>query len=486
MPTIAAGTNPTITLAAGQKLVFSAGGAGLATVLRVGALAPLRNMMLGAAPITIGPFGLDHTVSVACERALTYTVGASPNVLTDAVNGSTFPAQYDATQVAPQIQAVVSGAGFSAITNSAALKPFAQYLAGATAREVYITGTGDSLLQFGGDNPAAPPSSDTLAERDGFLAQLRAQLNARLGTPDGGQWIPAEASVSDTRVANTSVGYVNQFGPYNAYNNGSNVITQRRATSLNGSGQNVTFTVTGRYLDIELWENAGTYGGTMSWTVDGGGGGTINTNAGGGATDTYRTVRLDLVTDAAHTVSITWASGQNLITGATVTRGRGVVTRRFGYGGSKASTWTGLTTKQTRTSFQTLVTHLHIIRLSYNDWNNQVADGLTIAGFQTNIQTLINAALVNTNVKAVLLIADPTSSTADTKPLLYRQFSDALKALATGSVAFFDVDVATNSTYTAGNTAGYYVDFVHRSGAGYSAEARALTEVLTSSNLLTA
>ncbi|URI08928.1 hypothetical protein MW290_25505 [Aquincola tertiaricarbonis] len=379
----------------------------------------------------------------------------------------------------------VSGGGFLATTNIAALKSFAPVLAGATSSEVYITATGDSLIQLGGDTTNL--SSDTLAERDGFLAQLRAQLNARLGTPDGGQWIAVEAAPSDTRVANSTspaTTPVNQFGPYNAYRNSGGTITQRRAMALQSAGMSITFNVVGRYLDVEIWENAGTYVGTATWTVDGGGGGTINSNGGGGATDTYRTVRLDLGTDAAHTVVISWASGNTMITGATVTRGRGVVTRRFGYGGSKASTWVGLTAKQTRTSFQTLTTHLHIIRFSYNDWNNQVADGLTIAQFQANIQTLINAALANASVKAVLLVADPATSSADNKPISYRAFADAMKALAVGQVAFFDVDAATNSTFAAGNSAGYYVDFVHRSGGGYGAETRALAEVLTSSSLL--
>ncbi|PTT91200.1 hypothetical protein DBR42_04355 [Pelomonas sp. HMWF004] len=380
-------------------------------------------------------------------------------------------------------QAAVSGYG-TAITNGAALKPFAQVLAGATSAEVYITATGDSLIQLGGDT--ANQSSDTLAERDGFLAQLRAQLNARLGTPDGGQWVAVEAAPSDTRVANNATVPINQFGPYNAYRNSSSTIVQRRAMALQATGQSITFTVVGRYLDIEIWENAGTYVGTATWTVDGGGGGTINSNGGGGATDTYRTVRLDLVTDAAHVVAITWATGSVMLTGATVTRGRGVVTRRFGYGGSKASVWTALTAKQLRTSFQTLTTHLHIIRFSYNDWNNQVADGLTLAAYKGYLQTLIDAALANTSVKAVLLVNDPEASTADNKPILYRAFSDAMRELATGRVAFYDVDASTNSAYSAGNTAGYYVDFVHRSGAGYAAEARALTEVLTSSSLLVA
>lgn len=74
MPTIAAGTSPNITLTAGQQLDFSAGGAGLVTVLRVGAAAPLRSMQVGASPVNVGPFGQDHIVSVYAERALTYQV----------------------------------------------------------------------------------------------------------------------------------------------------------------------------------------------------------------------------------------------------------------------------------------------------------------------------------------------------------------------------------------------------------------------------
>jgi hypothetical protein len=382
-----------------------------------------------------------------------------------------------------RIGSITPMVSFSAITNIQALLPIAQTLMSATSQEVYITATGDSLIQLGGDTAAQ--SSDVLAERDGFVAQLRTQINSRLGTPDGGQWLPAQASPSDTRVSNSgSPVIVANWGPYNAYRNSSSVTVSRSAISLESAGHNISWTVYGRYLDVEIWENAPTYVGTASWTVDGSGGGTINSNGGAGATDTYRTVRLDLGSDASHVVSVSWATGKVLATGATITRGRGVVSRRFGFGGSKASTWTGLSTKVQRTSFSTLVTHLHIIRFSFNDWANQVADGLSISGFTANVQSLITLALANTNVKSVLLVADPVSSTADNKSILYRQFSDALKGLAVGKVAFYDVDASTNSTYNAGNTAGYYVDFVHRTGAGYAAEARYLAEALINPSLL--
>lgn len=379
------------------------------------------------------------------------------------------------------------GGALRYVTNPAALKPAAAALLGAVATEFYIGGNGDSMFMFGGDNLTLP-NSDTVAELHGVLACTRRYLNSALGTPDGGQWISAEASVADTRVANTGTTPVNQFGPYNSFNSAGNVITQRRAQSLSGAAQNITFTVVGRYLDVEIWENAGSYVGTATWTVDGGGGGTINSNGGGGATDLYRTVRLDLVTDAAHVVSITWATLSVLITGATVTRGSGVVTRRFAYGGSKASTWAGLTAKQIRTSFNTVPTHLQLIRISYNDWNNQIPDALTISAFQGYVQTLINAALLNASNKAILLMADPPSSTADTKPIKYAEFDAVLKAMAVvgTKVAFLDLTAAVCSSYDARNGMGYTTDFIHGSKTGNGAEGRVIANAMLDPWLLLA
>lgn len=70
MPTINAGTSPTISLDAGQRLAFAAGGAGLATVFAVST--PEATYPLGAAPVTIGPFAGARTVSINAERALSY------------------------------------------------------------------------------------------------------------------------------------------------------------------------------------------------------------------------------------------------------------------------------------------------------------------------------------------------------------------------------------------------------------------------------
>jgi len=98
MPTIAAGSSPTITLTAGQRLRFAAGGSGLANVLRPGALASQRYTPLGASPAYIGPFSVDHQISIICERALTYTlVPATLNAVSQ--DPSTYDLYADMTKV---------------------------------------------------------------------------------------------------------------------------------------------------------------------------------------------------------------------------------------------------------------------------------------------------------------------------------------------------------------------------------------------------
>lgn len=76
MPTIAAGTSPTISLAAGQRLAFSAGGAGVATISR--GSTPDANIPLGQGPVSIGSYDSPRNVSIYCERPLTYQAISVP------------------------------------------------------------------------------------------------------------------------------------------------------------------------------------------------------------------------------------------------------------------------------------------------------------------------------------------------------------------------------------------------------------------------
>jgi phosphoribosyl-AMP cyclohydrolase len=352
--------------------------------------------------------------------------------------------------------------------------------------EVIIAGQGDSITQLGGDT--GNPSNDILGETNGFLACLRRELNARMGLAslDGGQWLPADAVVSDSRVANGGgATALAQYCPYTAYRDGSNVTQNRKAVTLQGAGQSVTYTVTGRYLKVMLWENnANGYNGTFSYQIDGG---SVNNVTGLVVTDTYRIVTIDLGTQAAHTVVLLWVSSKVLIAGALVTNGRGVITARFGVGGTTTQDWIGRQEKEFRTTFQTLPAALQIIRFSYNDWQKQATGGqlTTPELFKTNLQTLIALALANPATKAVLLMVDPATSTADNLARTYAEYDAVAKSLATGSVAYFDMRAALPN-WTTQNAYGFFVDFVHKTGAGYAVEARILANALLDPLLLSA
>jgi hypothetical protein len=370
--------------------------------------------------------------------------------------------------------------------NPAAMKPVAAALRGALTGEVLITGVGDSITQLGGDT--VNQSSETLAESNGFLACLRRELNQRMGLSafDGGQWCPPDAVPSDTRVANGGTPtLVAQYLPYSSYRNSSSNQVNRQAATLQSSGQSVTYTVTGRFLKLMLWENnANGYNGTFSYQIDGG---AVTNITGNVATDTYRIVTIDMGTQAAHTVVLLWVSSKVMIAGALVTNGRGVATARFGVGGSTARDWTVRQEKELRTTFKTLPSALQIIRFGYNDWARQETVGhlTTPELFQTTLQTLINNALANPATKGVLLMVDPATSTADSLTRKYAEYDAVAKSLATGSVAFFDMrgalpDWATQNGY------GNYVDFVHKTGQGYAGEGALLADALMSPYLLLA
>lgn len=372
------------------------------------------------------------------------------------------------------------------VTNLSALKPVAAALMASVNSEFVIAGQGDSLTQLGGDT--ANLSSDTLAEQYGYLAALRRELNIRMGlsTYDGGQYLPADATPSDTRVANgASPVLVAQFNPYCAYRDASSVQQNRKAASLQSVGQSVTYTVNARYLYIITWENNPTgYNGTYSYQIDGGGITNVTSTA---LTDTFRLVTIDLGTQAAHTVVLLWVSSKVLIAGAYTGNGKGISTMRFGVGGTTTVDWNVRQEKEIRSTFKTIPAALQIIRFSYNDWQKQSTGGqlTTPTVFAANLQTLITAAQANPATKAVILLCDPSTSTADNLTNSYAAYDTAAKALATGSVAFIDLKGAL-PTWTVQNGYGYFVDFVHHTASGYAAEAKLIADILTSTMLIKA
>lgn len=374
-------------------------------------------------------------------------------------------------------------AGLAAITNAAALKPICAALRGAVESEFWITATGDSLTQLGGDT-ITTPSSDVRAETYGYLARLRYHLNRMLGTQDGGQYIPAEAFTGDPRVTNSGGTVLNNFGPMIATHNASGVPTNRRPMAITAAGNSVTFSVTASYINLITWENtANNYNGTWSYAVDGGAATQV---AGTGLTDTYRMTRIDLGSYGAHTVVIAWVSGQVAVVGGLTSNGSGIASARFGVGSTSVNNWTSLAEKVLRTSFKTLASPLHIIRFSYNDANRQTqpAHLTTPAVFRDGIAQLIAQAQANPANRAVLLMADPPTSTVFS-PAPHSEYVDALRSLATGNVAFYDVERVVNADHAAGNTLGFYVDFVHRKPAGFDAEAAPLAAALLDPYLLT-
>lgn len=387
----------------------------------------------------------------------------------DAAGGAMSLAAWNGAAYSP-----VSGGGISYVTNPAALKPVASALAGAVSGSVLISGVGDSITQLGGDT--VNQSSDQLAEQYGFLACLRRELNARLGLTafDGGQWVPADAAASaDSRVANGgSPTRITPYQPYITYRDGAGAQQERQAVKIE-SGKTITYTVTGRYLDLMLWDNTSNgYNGTIAYTIDGGGATNITSP---GGVDSFRIATIDLGTQAAHTVVISWVSASMCVAGALVRNAAGIATARFGVGSSTVAAWAGRNERQFRASFKTLPAALQVIRFKYNDWNGQA----NLVTFAANVQTLIDNALANPATKGVLLLADPATSSADNKAVTYAQYTAALRALAVGNVAFLDLEAAMPD-YATRNAFGHYVDFVHETAIGFTAEARIVADALLS------
>ena len=75
MPAIAALASATITIAAGDSLIFLTGGAGIAA-LQAGSTT-VRTFQLGGSLIAVGPFDGPRTLTVSAERTLTYSAVAA-------------------------------------------------------------------------------------------------------------------------------------------------------------------------------------------------------------------------------------------------------------------------------------------------------------------------------------------------------------------------------------------------------------------------
>jgi hypothetical protein len=374
---------------------------------------------------------------------------------------------------------------FNYVTNIQALIPMVQALKLATAQPVYMNAAGDSITCFGGDS--SNPTSDQLAEQYGWLARVRARLNTYFGTPDGGQFLPAQASVADTRVAISGGGALNNFMPFEGYNDGAGSPVNRWAWNIQGAGT-LTYTITGRYLDVLIWENApNSYNGTFSYQIDGGS--TVNQSTNTGLTDTFRQITIDMGSNAAHTAVLRWVSGNVLIASATVRYGTGVATRRLALGAQTAKVFSSLSEKSFRTTFKTLPSHVYFIRFSYNDWNTQGASGTTPTLFATYVQSLIDAATLAPNNVGIILLADPPSATADNKTYSKQAYIDQLTALALANtnVSFIDMHAMSPwTTFVYGDSQGYYVDnVIHLTASGYDFEAQIIVnQVLLSPWLL--
>lgn len=376
----------------------------------------------------------------------------------------------------------VSGSGLQHVTNTAALIPIARTLQASCAKEIVFASFIDSETNF--DGTLSVPSNDVRCEKFGWPGQLRTKLNSIFGGPDGGQFIPAEAAASDTRVANGGgVVAVANYSPFIGYTNGGGSQVLRKGASMEAGGHTVTYTFTGRYLNLLIWENAANYNGTFTYAIDGAG---AVSSAGTGLTDTYRIIRIDCTTDAAHSVVLTWVSGKIFQCGAYVSNGSGVVSMRLANGGANSYDLYAAQEKVRRSTLKSMPIDLFIFRTGYNEANKQATGpwNTTPANFGAYLDSLIVDMLANPSCKSIILLPD-TPWTTVFSPATRADYIEVMKSKSTGKVAYIDLDAVIGSHATA-MTAGYTVtgDAVgHPSEAGNAVVSNFIAQILTDRSL---
>lgn len=363
-----------------------------------------------------------------------------------------------------------------AAQRASALTPWMSGLANRHYARCNIVCVGDSITEGQG--------ADTADRR--WIARLRDNVRTRFqttGLSGGGRGFLGAANsgeVSFTWPATTtgSPTPASTLGPKSQF------------MQLNGSGQTISYALTGTSADI-MWTQV-PFGGTFSWAVDGGSATNVSTN--GGSIVDGRLTHISLGASGAHTLTLAWVSGSSNIDGVIEFNNdytSGIQVHDAGHYGWQTSNWASVTTSTTAgpaAAIAALSPAAIIISLGVND---QFA-GVTPQAFSTNLTTIISqlrAALPDPKPSIILCMYPPrTGQSGYTFP--WSQYVDAAWALASADTGGpGGTSLVSVMDFTAGNrmpgadSDSYSLwpagDLVHPSNKGHSFIADQLTSFLT-------
>lgn len=262
---------------------------------------------------------------------------------------------------------------------SQALMPLFAGLAGRLSARCNIVCIGDSITEGQG---AEGPRSGGFENR--WLARLRDQLRARFPTQEligGGRGFIGAAGTGELTFAWPAT-------PSPGLGTGTSLGPKSKFLQLNGSGQSISFDLTGDAADI-MWTQT-PFGGAFSWAVDGGSAEQVSTN--GGSTVDGKLTHITLGAPGPHTLVVSWVAGECDIDGVIEYDGdysSGIQLHDAGHYGYDTSSWvsalTGGAVSGPAAAIAALAPAAVIITLGVNDQFN----GVPPATFQSNLQTII-------------------------------------------------------------------------------------------------
>jgi lysophospholipase L1-like esterase len=323
---------------------------------------------------------------------------------------------------------------------------------------------GDSTT-WGQWSNGAPERTNVKAKA--FPTVLATELQRRSGMAAQAQsWFGVGSSsevlnVSDPRIAITA-GWANAGGSLVSVGGGI-----MRATVAG----KLSFTPSANVDTFDFWYVQGPgSNGSFDYDIDGGAATTINSN---NAVSAVVKVSVSAGAADSHTINFSRVSSTVYIIGA---EGRlstdKIAVRNMGWANSASNEW-----KNSAAAYNPLPTavtiapDLYILDLGINDWRN----GVSVATYVTNMQTIITALKAVTDV--VLCVPIPSSTSEATQAT-----QDNFKAAIYGLAATNNLPLVDKSyrmvDYTTANALGYYGDTLHLLGAGYNDVAMPIAQVL--------
>lgn len=360
------------------------------------------------------------------------------------------------------------------LSTATALRGWYAALANRDSAQAKAMHVGDSTTEGG--------TLTAISQR--WLDRLAAHMRARYpvtgvvgGAPS--TYLPAAWGVGSSIPAPATIG-----GSPGQHANGLG----RRGYSLTASGQSVTWTVTGRLVDIAFTKQSGL--GIAAVAIDGIPAAALNTASGATGSFVSAVARYDLSTTGTHTVAVTWTSGTVMVEGIVTYSGdstAGILHYDAGHFGYTTNNFQAAATNAWMTTAAWLQPQLITINVGINDYKQNRG----AAAYTTDLNTIIASLRANLTAPAatsILLIkaSQPTHPSTPTEPWANYVAADyAIAAADTGGpggasgIAVLELGTRMPTPTTDNTLALYNADLTHPTAKGNAFIADVLLAVLS-------